>query len=365
MISIRPLRTLMTVLCLSILCLSLFPDEAFAQGQDKSLTAPHPTRVYRNPAIGYSLNLPEGVELIERESQRHLTVRSSKGYAFNLQTGQVNSTVSLPEMILKLETLYLGKGKAWSQKLTERSMKISGLPAWDAFYEGPGTRARVIVARGRVTDFVFMFFATPQNFDSMQREFDQILLTFKLPPAEIDGNSNLASERFQPGARPPGPGAARFAEPGFGYSIDYPLGWSMVKPNPKTVVFNGHKGSRAKSAAISVQNVYGAKSGSAADKARTMTGALKSQLASGADDVAYLGEADFIYMNGGRRLNGRQFFVSYARGENRIRQWVVVMPRDSINVVHIWTYAAPERWFKEFRPLAEEVLKSWTILPFK
>ncbi len=367
MISVPPLRLFITAIGLGVLWLSFLPGlpgVAFAQGKEKSVSAQSPTRVYRDPSTGYTLSLPEGVELKEEQKQRHLQFRSRKGYTFNLQTGEAKPGVPLPQMISKLETLYLGNGKAWLRKVAERSIKISGLPAWDAFYEGTGTRARVIVARGRVTDFVFIYFAPSQVFDRTQGEFERILLSFRPLPAEIPGKSLSSRGRFQAGGRPPGPGATRFAEPDFGYSIDYPLGWTIANPNPKTVVFNGRKGSRAKNAAISVQNVYGAKSGGAADKARTMTGALKSQLASGAIDVAYFGEADFVYIYSGRRLKGRQFFVSYVRGETRTRQWVVVIPRESVNIVHIWTYAAPENRFDEFRPLAEEVLKSWTFLPF-
>ena len=88
---------------------------------------------------------------------------------------------------------------------------------------------------------------------------------------------------------------------------------------------------------------------------------LKSQLASAAKDVTYVGESPVVYQKNGLRLEGHQLLASYLHQGQRFRKWAVVLPRPSGTVAHVWSYTAPESRFERYRPIAESMLDSWTI----
>ena len=63
-------------------------------------------------------------------------------------------------------------------------------------------------------------------------------------------------------------GAQRFAEPGYGYTIEYPNAWEMSKPASMATMFSGREGTPDYAAIVRIQNIapLGAKSPSDAAK---------------------------------------------------------------------------------------------------
>ena len=204
---------------------------------------------YVHPLKKFTLRVPVGARVIEKGKKFDVVIQSPSGYVINVQTGAVNADVSLMGMTAKLEASYLGDGKRWSRKLEEGSITVGGLPARAVLYEGTGIRTRVVVARGRETDFVFMFIAPPGVFDGLVAVFDRVLESFRPAAAEVAVTPRLP-QRAAPAGRSAAPGAIarppaavrRFAEPEFGFAIDYPHQWIVAKPSALTVTFSGRQG---------------------------------------------------------------------------------------------------------------------------
>ncbi len=146
--------------------------------------------------------------MIERGKKFDVGIQSPSGYVINVQTGAVNADVSLLGMTAKLEATDLGDGKPWSRKVEDGSITVGGLPARAVPYEGTGIRTRVVVARGRDTDFVFMFIAPPGAFDGLVAVFDRVLESFRPAAAEVAVTKGAAA-----GARVSAPGTRLMVHP--------------------------------------------------------------------------------------------------------------------------------------------------------
>lgn len=324
---------------------------------------------YVHPLKKFTLRVPAGARVIERGEKFDVVIQSPSGYVINVQTGAVNADVSLRGMTAKLEATYLGEGKRWSRRLEEGSTTVGGLPARAVLYKGAGIRTRVVVARGRETDFVFIFIAPRGAFDGLVAVFDRVLASFR--PAAAEVAVTPAPPPRAPAARPPVvPGAAvrprlaavrHFSDPEFGFSIDYPRQWIVARPSAHTVTFSGRQGTKAFYAVVSIQNVEPPSASDSGQAAAAVVADLKSQWAAGATDVGYFGEGPITYENNGLRLPGHQFLVAYTQGGQRFKQWTVVVSRPAGTVVHVWSYAAPEGVFPVFRPVAEAMRKTWVI----
>ena len=317
---------------------------------------------YVHPLKKFTLRVPVGARVIERGKKVDVVIQSPSGYVINVQTGAVNADLSLMGMTAKLEATYLGDGKRWSRRLEEGSTTVGGLAARAVLYEGAGIRTRVVVARGRETDFVFMFTAPSGDFDGLVAVFDRVLASFR--PAASEVAVKPGPPPRAPAARPPvAPLAAarRFADPELGFSIDYPRQWIVARPSALTVTFSGRQGTEAFYAVVSIQNVKPPLARDSGLAVAAVVSDLKSQWAAGATDVGYFGEGPITYENNGLRLRGHQFLVAYTEGGQRFKQWTVVVPRPAGTVVHVWSYAAPDGLFPVFQPVAEAMRKTWMI----
>ena len=155
----------------------------------------------------------------------------------------------------------------------------------------------------------------------------------------------------------------RFAEPGYGYSIQYPGDWVVARSSDNTATFSGKEGTDAFHAIVSIQNVKPPEAKSSAQAAVQAFADLKASLSREANNVIFVGEQPLTYKNENLSLEGRQMVVTYTYAGERFRKWALVLPRPSGTVAHIWSYTAPDARFKTFRPFADAMLKSWTIRP--
>ncbi len=333
----------------------------FTAGAAKPKPAGDPG-TYVHPLKKFTLRVPVGARVIERGKKFDLIIQSPSGYVINVQTGAVNADVGLRGMTAKLEAAYLGDGKRWSRKLDEGLTTVGGLSARAVLYEGAGLRTRVVVARGRETDFVFMFIASPGAFDGLVAVFDRVLASFRPAAAEIAVKAG-PPQRAAPARPPVAPLAAvrHFADPELGFSIDYPRRWIVAEPSAHTVTFSGRQGTEAFHAVVSIQNVEPPSAGDSGQATAAVVSDLKSQWAAGATDVGYFGEGPITYESKGLRLQGHQFLVAYTEGGQRFKQWTVVVARPAGTVVHVWSYTAPDGLFPVFRPVAEAMRKTWAI----
>ncbi len=321
-------------------------------------------KTYLHPIRKFTLAIPPGTEVSERGKTVHVSIRSYQGFMINIQTEDVNRKVSLLQMAAKLEAQYMGKGRPWSSKLDQVPTTVAGLEGIETVYQGAGTRVKVIIARGRKTDFVFMFFAPLDAFEKLLPKFDWVLASFRPNPADVPAMAMAgAKPPASKGISPVFPYPKRFAEPGYGYTIQYPREWVVDKPSATKATFSGKKGTDAFQAVVAIQNVQppSAKTPKqAVDQAfADLMGSLKKK----ASDVSIIGEKPLIYKKAEMNLQGRQIVVTYTFSGLRFRKWASVLPRPDGTVAYIWSYTAPEKGFETFRPLADAMLKSWTIKP--
>ncbi len=342
---------------------------------------------YVDPKRGFFVPVPPGARVIELAGKAGLSVQSRRGYAINLQTGDSSPSTGLASMVAKLDERYLGDGKPWTSKLMESETTVAGMEARQALYEAGPMRVRLVIARAKRTDFVFMFFAPKQAFERLHPEFEWLLGHFQA--AADDRPDTVAVAAPAPGAatsaaKPlhaapkasamadgrPAPAAPtpavknasqRFNEPGFGYAIDFPADWEMEKSAAYTAIFSGRQGTSAYDAIVSVQNVQPAKSGKPEDAVRMAFQDLKSQLGKTAAGLEFDGEKAVSYSKRGVTLAGRQFVATYNHGGRVYRKWALVLPRPTGDVAHVWSYTAPANRFDAYRPVAENMLRSWII----
>jgi hypothetical protein len=327
-----------------------------------TLTTSQPSK-YTHPQRHFIMPIPPNSDVTERPETGDLVIQSRKGYGVKVHAKDLNGGVSIADLTRALESRELGKGKRWTRKLHERSVSVGGLPGYEAHYEGSNTRARVVLARGRKTDFAFLFVAPPRVFDSLASEFDWMMTGFRPGPEEIvrAGQPTLAVAVPTRPAPEAVSGGNRFHEAKFGFSLDYPKDWITSRPLPMTVEFSGRKGTDTFLTVVRIQNVSPRAASGPQDAMMAAVADYKSFLARQAVEVTYAGDLPFSYRKGGLRVEGRQFVVAYAHQGQRFRNWVVVLPRPSGTVAHVWSYSAPEAQFDAFKPFAQGILNSWTL----
>ncbi len=320
-------------------------------------------RIYVHKRFKYSIPIPPGSRITEKGPRLDLSIQSRKGYLIKIQTAPAKPLSRPEDMARRLEASYLGDGKYWTSSLKKEKTTIAGMEALIAVYEGARLRSKVIIAKGKKTDFVFIFSAPVDQYPSLVGEFNWMVANFR-PPAGEAGESRMAQAQAPPptGAATGGR-AKRFVDSGAGFSMNYPSDWEVSTPSPFTVVFNGAPDTAAFDATVSVQNVKppnidrNVKSG----VVQAVLADLKAKLKANAADLSYFGEKPAAYVKANRRLNGVEFQATYSIDRVRYRQWTLIVPRPTGGIAHIWSFAAPESKFDSFRPIVEAMLKSWTI----
>jgi hypothetical protein len=341
--------------------------EALAQqpaSPTPSQTAPVGERgkamLFKHPKLGYLVAIPPGAIVEHRDEVSGIAMKSRKGYLITLQTAAARTGTPLPELMSRLEQRYLGNGRPWSRKLGEQPTRVAGLNAFEAMYEGAGSKVRVVVTRGVRLDYAFIFIAPPQEFNKLVTDFNWVLQSFR--PAQ-GGAGEGASDPASDGLDEMMAGKVRnFVDGGLGFAIDYPLSWVAERANGPYVVISGRKGTPAYFATINIQNVRPADSGVDITQAtQGVVTVLKRQLKQADNNVRFPGQGPFVYSGGGLTLHGLQFTVEYEREKQAFRQWSVVLARPDNGIVHVWSYAAPQDRYDRYGAIAGKMLESWKI----
>ena len=396
-----------------------------------------------HPVRGYVLDVPSGARIEHRSQGADVEVRSDAGWAVVVESQNAAATMGMSESAARLEDLYLGTGRPWTRKLDQGASVIAGLPAFDAVYDGFGTRFRVVIARGATNEYLFILRAPPDRFADAMPDFRALLRGFRPGPKDFVGNgetflrqaaipppvlrlrespTQLAAglesapetetppeEPAKSGAEPPAeapnaqaapeapkaetdsepeaqPDAAEeetagesptqlaalppaetklavpeFTEPRLGYRISYMPGWIYEMPSDLSVMFSGTDDTDAYWATVSIQNVAPPEAESTMHAVAKIVDQIQMQFAAQAPDVVFDSAGPYVYKREGVFLLGREFFADYDQDGVRFRQWSIVLPRPSGRVAHIWTYRAPFGRFDVYLPIAEAMLRTWTI----
>ena len=401
-----------------------------------------------HPVRGYMLNVPTGARIGHRSRGADVEIRSDAGWAVVVESQRSDATMGISESAARLEDLYLGSGRPWTRKLDQGASVVAGLPAFDAVYDGFGTRFRVVIARGPANEYLFILRAPPDRFADAMADFRGLLRNFRPGPKDFVGNgetflrqasvppsilrlrespTRLAagaapdpepapdSERDQVPATPSGNVAAaeeespetapeppeadpedaaeaveggeiageeaekaptqlaalppveaklavpEFTEPRLGYRISYMPGWVYEMPSDLSVMFSGADDTDAYWATVSIQNVAPPEAESTMHAVAKIVDQIQAQFAAQAPDVVFDSAGPYVYRREGAFLLGREFFADYDQNGVRFRQWSIVLPRPKGRVAHIWTYRAPAGRFDVYLPIAEAMLRTWTI----
>jgi len=320
----------------------------------KPVTPSHkqPVQTFSHPTLGYTLAVPPDGKVFERnDGSAQVSIRSRKGYKITVQAGKTRHQISLTGLSAIIEDKYLGRGKPWRQRLGERATQVAGLSAYAVDYEGSNNRAQVVFVRGRKLDYVFIFLAGLREYPRFIHEFEWVLNNFH--PAQGEGTAKAS--QFQTKAR-------KFSSPKFGYSMLYPADWEQSEPAKMTMMFGGRSGTPAYTSVVSIQNIEPPGAVNSKDALKRAIADLKTSLGRSAPGVSFSVDQPWAYNRGDIQMQGRELNVTYMYSGQKFRKVIFVIPRLFQTIVYVWSYTAPDKDFQAFQPLAEQMLKSWTII---
>ena len=364
---------------------------------------------YRHPDGLFALQVPQGAAAQPGEGPVAVRLTSIHGWTVTVQSGKANPSLDLNGMVARLEDRYLGANRPWTAKLDQRPGNLGGMPGVDLTYNGERARWQVLIARGRLTDFVVFVSAQPDSLSERGEELRGLLASFRVRDEELPERP-VADQRLAPanptspaGAAPSAPAvvssspapaaesaapppaavtataaakpapaetsgvpedvglAQRFDDASFGYTLSYPADWVFEREGAYAVIFSGRPGTQAYFAAVSVENVSPAGAGDPSAAAGAAFDERRRQIEAAGGDLSWQWERAFEYDRGGTRLLGREFLVTYRWQDQRFSKWVVVLPNPIYPVAHLFAYTAPEAAFSGYRPVAEAMLRSWMI----
>jgi len=327
-------------------------------------------QTFEHPSRHYTVTIPADARIREPGGTVDIAIDSDKGYGVILQSADIGPGASISEMAATLEAAYLGPDKAWNRKVRQEVTLVAGLVSYNGHYEGEGGASyRVVITRGQINSYTFIFRARTPFFPQMEPEFDWILANFKpapgdLPPMPIPPGQAKPVAPVGEQAAGPMPATRRFAERHLGYAVDYDAGWIVERPSAEAVMLSGPEGTDAFFATVSFQNVAPPEAKTAVQAASMAMDDILAQFEKQATDVVFERRGPYIYSKNDMLLLGQEFVVAYVQAEQRYRQWTLVVPRPESDgaVAHIWSYRAPVDRFDRFRPAAEAILQSWTIV---
>ena len=151
-----------------------------------------------------------------------------------------------------------------------------------------------------------------------------------------------------------------FKDPNLGYTVSYSGDWIYAYQAPHIVIFSPRKGKDG-GATISVRNLNSTKvpGGKYKDNDAVIE-ALLNQLRTAKDVVVFEPEP-FAYNKGQIKLAGKQVTAQYSIKGEKYKQWVVVVPRGTGEVFHMWSFVAPEKVYDALLPTARAMLGSLTV----
>jgi hypothetical protein len=331
--------------------------------QDSNVTS----KVYTHPVKGFSLKVPNDVVLSERQPPVDISLNSRKGWGMTIQSAVTNPSISLDELAARLETKYLGQQKPWTQKLQGTRRIFKEFQAIDSVYDGSGMRARVVIIRSTLQDYVVIFIAPVDLYSEALKDFEDILISFdpipnagqsiKDDPADLILNPNNQSINEENLPPPEQIDYIALKNKALGYAILYPNDWRIGKPDDFTVVFTGPKETNESKLAVTIQNVSSPIQAPPKDMANAVLQQLKTQMAYSSSNVQHIG-GGIVTIAG---INGVQLVSDFIQKDFPYRQWSIIIPRPIGNVVHVWTYIAPRDQFNDFRSIMETMINSWNF----
>lgn len=335
-------------------------------GLSAAAAAPTPGQVYEHPSRKYTVTLPADARLREPGGSVDIAIDSDKGYGIILQSADIGPGTTISEMAATLEATYLGPDKPWTRKVKQEIGLVAGLVAFNGYYDGDGARYRVVITRGQVSSYTFIFRVREQFFEALEPEFDWILQAFHPAPGDVPPTP-IAPDKARPvapvaqGQAGAAPKVRRFAERRLGYAVEYDPDWILERPSGEAIMLGGPEGGDAFFATVSIQNVAPPQAETSVQAASMIMDQVRAQFDKQLKDVVFERQGPYIYKRDDVLLLGQELVVTYTQDGQPYRQWSLVVPRPEGKVAYLWSYRAPAAVFARFLPNAEAILKSWAI----
>lgn len=326
-------------------------------------------QVYEHPSRHYSVTIPSDARLREPGGTVDIAIDSDKGYGVILQSADAGPETSISEVAATLESAYLGEGKAWEHKIGQDISLVAGLVSYSGTYEGQGARYRVVITKGQINTYTFIFRARSEYFDELEPEFEWMLKNFRPAPGDLPPTPIAPDKSAQPvpavTEQPvgPTPTTRHFAERRLGYSVDYDPAWILERPTPDAILISGPEGTDAYMASVTIQNVAPPEADSPVQAASRVMDDIRAQFQEKAKDMVFERDGPYIYLKNDVFLLGREFIASFTLNGKKWKQWSLVIPRPDGSVAHYWSYQAPAEEYGRYLPQAEIILRSWTVTP--
>jgi len=154
-----------------------------------------------------------------------------------------------------------------------------------------------------------------------------------------------------------------FYEKWAGYEIRYPSRWVTEKPDRVTVLFAGPAGTDDYYTTVTIQNIASAKFGGKHQNVQSLVSDLKEQFTSNGPGTRFFNEKTFAFTSEkGKPVNAITFGVTYTLQGEKFQQWVVIIPRASDLVYHVYFYTSPVRLYEKNIKTAHDMLGTLKLL---
>lgn len=156
--------------------------------------------------------------------------------------------------------------------------------------------------------------------------------------------------------------------PHSGYTLSYPVSWSVREVEPFTVLFEPAEEGGTSGVSVVIHNekapsekapsMGGATGGDSGGAAQGVASLYLQQMRSQANASSILREASFRWDIGRGVISGRQVVSQFKDNGVLMQQWAVFLPSPYAPVVHVWMYTAPVSAFSPNLPAAQGILSS-------
>jgi len=141
----------------------------------------------RHPRFGFSLALPRLPVAFGNDGDGDAMTAEGGSFRFWLQVASTHQGRSLSRLAEDLDTRLLGPDRPWQTKLSGGRRTLNGLAAYEALYDGPRGRCRLVIVRLAGIDVVFALEAPADGFVPLRTTFERIVGSFAPGEASPDG----------------------------------------------------------------------------------------------------------------------------------------------------------------------------------
>lgn len=146
------------------------------------------------------------------------------------------------------------------------------------------------------------------------------------------------------------------------YRINYPVSWSFNETPQGTLTLNGKPGTPSFQSSVNIQTVFTKRTGGHFSNIDEFMTEVKTQAAALTVHPAYIKSGPIVVrLQDGQRLRGEYLVFTYQANGQVYKQWQIVVLRQDKQVFYTWAFSAPVAQYDKDLPIAQAMLRSWSI----